>query len=45
MPRKLEVVIPDRIWKKLEECQARAGMRIEDLLMRAVLKVIEEFGK
>ena len=45
MPRKLELVIPDRIWRKLEECQARTGVRIEDLIMRAILKVIEEFSK
>ena len=41
--RKLEIVIPSRIWERLEKIEKKAGVRKEDILMRAVIKVIEEF--
>jgi hypothetical protein len=40
---KLEVIIPSRIWEQLEKIEQKAGIRKEDVLMRAVIKVIEEF--
>jgi len=42
-PRKLEIVIPARIWDRLSEVEAKTGISKEDLLMRALVKVIEEF--
>jgi hypothetical protein len=42
--RKLEVVIPSRIWELLEKCEQKSGVRKEDLIMRSLTKVIEEFG-
>jgi hypothetical protein len=42
--RKLEIVVPSRIWELLEKCEQKAGVKKEDILMRAVVKVIEEFG-
>jgi hypothetical protein len=43
--RKLEIVVPSRLWERLERCEQRAGVRKEDLLMRALIKVLEEFGE
>jgi hypothetical protein len=42
--RKLEIVIPAKVWELLERVEQKAGVRKEDVLMRAVVKVIEEFG-
>lgn len=41
--RRLEVVVPGRIWEMLEEIERAQGIRKEDILMRALVKVIEEF--
>jgi len=41
--RKLEIVVPSRIWERLERVEAKTGIKKEDILMRAVVKVIEEF--
>jgi hypothetical protein len=43
MSMKLEIVIPIRVWEKLNELEQRAGVRKEDILMSAVVKVIEGF--
>ena len=39
----LEIVIPNRIWELLQKCEEITGIKKEDLVMRAVVKVIEEF--
>jgi len=41
--RRLEIVIPNQIWDKLEKVERKTGITKEDLLMRALVKVIEEF--
>lgn len=41
--RKLEVIIPSKIWEKMDKIEKKQGIRKEDLLMRALIKVIEEF--
>jgi len=41
--RKLELTVPHTIWKRLDDCEKRTGIRKEDLVMRALIKVIEEF--
>ena len=41
--RRLEIVIPSQIWDKLEKVERKTGITKEDLLMRALVKVIEEF--
>lgn len=41
--RKLEIIVPSRIWEKLDEIEKKKGITKEDILMRAVVKVIEEF--
>lgn len=42
--RRMEIVIPGRIWEILETIERMKGIKKEDLLMRALIKVIEEFG-
>ena len=39
----LELVVPDTIVKRLEKIAKEKGFRVEDLIMRAIVKVIEEF--
>jgi len=41
--KKLEIIIPGRIWQRLDKCEKKTGIKKEDLLMRALIKVIEEF--
>jgi len=41
--RKLEIVVPSRIWDRLTRVEEKTGITKEDLLMRALVKVIEEF--
>jgi len=42
--RKIEIIVPSRLFELLEQCERKSGVRKEDLLMRALIKVIEEFG-
>lgn len=39
----MTITIPSTIWEKLEKIEKGQGIRKEDILMRAVVKVIEEF--
>ena|GEM_PF-1934714 len=39
--RKLEIVVPARLWEKLSDFEAKTGVRKEDILMRAVINIIE----
>jgi len=39
----LELVIPEAIMRRLERVSKERGLRVEDLIMRAIVKVIEEF--
>ena len=41
--RELRIVVPQRIWVMLEKVEQKKGVRKEDILMRALVKVIEEF--
>jgi len=41
--RKLEIIIPNKVWQKLDNIEKKQGIKKEDLLMRALVKVIEEF--
>jgi len=43
--RKLEIVIPSRIWEKLERCEQKTGISKTDLIMRSLVKTLEEFGE
>jgi len=39
--RKLEIVIPERLWGKLDLVEQKTGIRKEDILMRAIINIIE----
>jgi len=41
--RSLEIVVPERVWELLQKCEEKTGIKKEDLVMMAVVKVIEEF--
>jgi len=43
--RKLEIVVPVTLLERLEKVAAKSGVRKEDLIARALVKVIEEFEK
>ena len=40
----LEVRVPRRLYELLEKAEAELGVRKEDLVARAILKVLEEVG-
>lgn len=42
--KQLVLVLPEKIYIELEKIQRKTGIKIEDLLMRSIIKVIEEFG-
>ena len=39
----IQIIIPVTIWDKFQEIEKKKGIRKEDIIMRAVVKVIEEF--
>jgi hypothetical protein len=41
--RKLELVIPARLWEKLNEFEQRTGIKKEDLFTRTLINLIEGF--
>ncbi|MEM2612288.1 MAG: hypothetical protein QW332_06100 [Thermoproteota archaeon] len=43
--KSLTVTIPSTIWERLDKIEKEQGIKKEDILMRAVVKVIEEFEK
>jgi len=43
MSERLELVMPIKLYRLLEDCERKSGVKKEDLLMRALVKVIEEF--
>jgi hypothetical protein len=38
---KLEIIIPTRLWEKMDTLEKETGIRKEDILMRAVINIIE----
>jgi len=43
LSERVELLVPSRLWARLEELERKTGVRKEDLLMRALVKVMEEF--
>ncbi|MEM2474797.1 MAG: hypothetical protein QW407_02635 [Thermofilaceae archaeon] len=37
-------MVPAKIAELLQKCEDKTGIKKEDLVMRALIKVIEEFG-
>ena len=44
MPEEYRIRVPEPIAERLRKCSEKAGLRVEDLIMRAIIKVIEEFS-
>lgn len=43
--RKLEIIVPESVWERLCRVEAKTGVRKEDLLMRSLVRVLEEFER
>jgi hypothetical protein len=39
--RELRLIIPSRLWEKLDELEKRTGVRKEDILARAIVVIVE----
>jgi len=39
--RELKLIIPARLWDKLNELEERAGIRKEDIVARALINIVE----
>jgi len=39
----LEIVVPARIWERLIRVEEKTGISKEDIIMRSIVRVIEEF--
>jgi hypothetical protein len=37
----LRLIIPSRLWEKLDELEKRTGVRKEDILARALIVIVE----
>ena len=42
--KELRILIPDKIWEKLEIVEKKYGVSKETVVMRAIVKVLEEVG-
>jgi len=40
--RELRIMVPRKVYEKLEELEKRLNVRKEDIILRALVKVIEE---
>jgi len=39
--RKLEVIVPARLWDKMDVLERETGIRKQDMLMKAIVNIIE----
>ena len=39
--RKLEIMIPGRLWEKLEDLERKTNIRKEDIFLRAVISLLD----
>jgi len=44
MPKQVIMVLPDRVFEALDKIEKKSGYRKEDLILRAIVKVIDEYG-
>lgn len=42
--REIRLIIPGNVYEALRKVEDKTGIKMEDLIMRALVKVIEEFG-
>lgn len=43
--KKIELFIPTKLYYDLEKAEKKSGIKKEDLISRALIKVIEEFSE
>jgi len=43
MSKEIRIVLPEKVYNELKNVQDKTGIRMEDLITRAIIKVIEEF--
>jgi len=41
--RDIRIIIPVTVWEKLDKIERKTGVTKEDLIMRAIVRIIEEF--
>jgi len=39
--RRLELIIPERLWEQLEALERKSGIRKEDVFLRAVVNLLD----
>lgn len=44
MVKQLVLIVPDNVYSELEKVSHKTGIRIQDLLLRSIVKVIDEFS-
>lgn len=42
-PKQITLILPEKVIEELRRVEQKTGIRIEDLIMRALVKVLEEF--
>lgn len=45
MVKELKLYVPDEVYKRIEKIENELGISKQDLILRALVKVIEEFEK
>ena len=45
MVKEIRVYVPDEVWWKLHNIEKEMNVTMQDLLLRAIVKVLEEFEK
>ena len=43
--KEIRVVVPDQVYQKLREISKETGISVSDIILRAIVKVLEEFEK
>jgi hypothetical protein len=44
MSAELRIVVPEKIVQLLKICEQKTGMRMEDLIVASIIKVLEQYG-
>jgi len=44
MVKEIRIVLPDKIYEKIEKICEEYGVSMYDLIARAIVKVVEEYG-
>jgi len=44
MSAEIKLTVPERILEMLRKCEEKSGVRMEDLIVMAIIRVLEEHG-